>query len=350
MVRYLENDLARLDYKTARLLANGLRVHETVILGLAPIPATLDVSPRPMTSLPGPAVLSTDNSDPDMAAMQAFQLADRQIGGGYLYAAVVSYLNGSVAPRLLTSPMPSFAAAASLTEMAGWMAHDCGREDMARAHFDRAWELAQVAQAAELQGGVAAARAHLDLYVGDSAGAVATARHGRSLLARGPRHPGLVARLYAMEARGHAALGRGRQAARLFVQAEVTLGAQNGDTSPWVSPFDEASLASEAARGLHAARDFLGARRAAERVLELRRGDRARSRAFAMLSLAQTLLCQPRPELVEACSLARRVADEAAAVASARIGQQLHEIHRLLEPHRHVAMVAEYLELARHGS
>lgn len=349
-VRYLENDLARLDLETARLLANGLRVDEAVILGLAPVPAGLQAPLSSADPLPVPVLLTPDGSDPEMAAMQAFRVADRQIGGGYLYAAVVSYLNGSVAPRLLTSPMPSFAAAASLTEMAGWMAHDSGRDDMARAHLDRAWELARVGRDAELQGDVAAARAHLDLHAGDPAAAIAIARHGRSVLARGPRHPGLVARLYAMEARGHAALGRGRQAARLFLHAEAALGAQNGDSSPWVPPFDEGSLASETARGLHLAGDFVGARRAAERVLELRQGDRARSRAFALLSLAQTLLCQRRPDPVEACALARRVVDEAAAVASARIGQQLREIQQLLGPHRHVATVAEYLEATRRGS
>jgi hypothetical protein len=153
-----------------------------------------------------------------------------------------------------------------------------------------------------------------------------------------------------MEARGHAALGRGQEAARLFGHAENALGGRERDVSAWVAPFDEASLASEVARGLHAVGDFMPARRAAERVIELRQDDRARSRAFAFLSLAQTLLCQPRPELLEACALARRVAGRSASIASARISQQLRDVRLLLEPHRPIPEIGEFLEESQHGA
>jgi|HubBroStandDraft_6_1064221.scaffolds.fasta_scaffold533596_2 hypothetical protein len=101
---------------------------------------------------------------------------------------------------------------------------------------------------------------------------------------------------------------------------------------------------------LHAVGDFMRARRAAERVIELRQDDRARSRAFAFLSLAQTLLCQPRPELLEACALARRVAGHSASIASARISQQLREVRLLLEPHRPIPEIGDFLEESQHGA
>jgi transcriptional regulator with XRE-family HTH domain len=133
-VRYLENDRALLDHRTARMLATGLRVDVTVVLSLSSVPSNLERKPAEAPSLILPYSVSAHDSrndiDPEMAAMDAFRVADRQIGGGHLYAALVAYLNGSVAPRLLTARAPSFAAAASLTEMAGWMAHDSGRDDL----------------------------------------------------------------------------------------------------------------------------------------------------------------------------------------------------------------------------
>jgi 8-oxo-dGTP pyrophosphatase MutT (NUDIX family)/transcriptional regulator with XRE-family HTH domain len=58
------------------------------------------------------------------SVLQAFRAADRQVGGGYLYGAAIRYLTCEVEPELGTSTPAAFAAAAALTEMAGWMAHD----------------------------------------------------------------------------------------------------------------------------------------------------------------------------------------------------------------------------------
>lgn len=59
----------------------------------------------------------------DLAAMDHFRSADRQAGGGRLYGAVVRHLSDRVAPRLVDTDSGAqvFAAAAALTEMAGWM-------------------------------------------------------------------------------------------------------------------------------------------------------------------------------------------------------------------------------------
>lgn len=64
---------------------------------------------------------------------QALQAADRQIGGGRLYPSVLRYLHAEIAPALVDPRGDDrsgelFAAAASLTEMAGWMAHDGGQD------------------------------------------------------------------------------------------------------------------------------------------------------------------------------------------------------------------------------
>jgi transcriptional regulator with XRE-family HTH domain len=284
-------------------------------------------------------------SNPDLAAMEAFRLADRSIGGGHLYTTVLNYLRDSLGPRLLTGRTNLFEPAAALTEMAGWMAHDSGDDKMAQTHFDRAWQLVLVVNAPDLRGGIAAARSHLELHLGRPANALEIARQGRQRLAVGVRHPGLLSRLYAMEGRGLAALGRRRESIRTFNEAEGALAGRDGcgEGSSWVAPFDEASLAGEMSQGLQAIGDFSAARRAAERVIELRQRDRARSRAFAQLSLAKILLTQPRPEPVHACALALEVIEEAATVASARIGHQLRRVGDMLESHRSIREVSEAL-------
>jgi hypothetical protein len=76
-----------------------------------------------------------------------FRLADRQVGGAHLYEGLTGYLRHAVAPRMFGQTLDHdgarvFAAAASLTEMAGWMAHDAGHDRLARQHFERASSLA----------------------------------------------------------------------------------------------------------------------------------------------------------------------------------------------------------------
>ena len=85
----------------------------------------------------------TVHEDTALAAMQAFRAADSQVGGGHLYPTVVRYLQTQIAPRLFSSAGRGdseglFTSAAALTEMAGWMAHDAGRDAVAAQHFGRA--------------------------------------------------------------------------------------------------------------------------------------------------------------------------------------------------------------------
>jgi transcriptional regulator with XRE-family HTH domain len=101
----------------------------------------------PMLIAPFGEPLECATVDADLTAMQAFRAADRQVGGGHLYATVVAYLHEWVAPRLFggnttEDGMLVLCAAAALTEMAGWMAHDAGLDDRAERHFDRALSLA----------------------------------------------------------------------------------------------------------------------------------------------------------------------------------------------------------------
>ncbi|MGH4012579.1 MAG: helix-turn-helix domain-containing protein [Pseudonocardiaceae bacterium] len=232
------------------------------------IPAQLSValptSPSGLVAMGNGAVL---HGGSDASAMQAFRAADKQVGGGHLYATVVKYLHTEVAPRLFGSEYVlddqlAFNGAAALTEMADWMAHDAGHDQAAKRHFSRAHYLVQVGGDRQLGAHVLASLSHLAHHLDQPTEAVQFASRGRLALKDGPPQPELEARLLAMHARGFAALREPDECVRLLVQAEQALGdTPTEEPSPWISGFDEASLASEAARCMRQLGDLNEAQR-----------------------------------------------------------------------------------------
>ncbi|WP_328966328.1 hypothetical protein [Streptomyces sp. NBC_00239] len=148
-------------------------------------------------------------ADSDLMALDTFRGADRQTGGGRLYAAVVQHLVTNIGPRLVAGDggPKVFAAAAALTEMAGWMAHDSARDDVALRCFTRALPLARVCGDLSLAASIAASSSHLTLHSGDPAAAARWAQTGLEIAAQGPRLAALTARLHTMKARATAACG-----------------------------------------------------------------------------------------------------------------------------------------------
>jgi hypothetical protein len=226
--------------------------------------------------------------------------------------------------------------------MAAWMDHDADRNALAGQHFQRALTLASVGEDCQLRVHILGGMSHLAHHLGQHEEAMQLARAGAGRLHEGPANPELVARLLAMEARGHAALGESAASARLLLRAEQTLDhAPAAERSEWVSRFDEASLAGEAARCLRRLGRLGDARRQAERVIALRPGDRARSRAFGQLILAQVLI-QER-NLDEACAVGRETLDGTAALNSFLVVRQLQRLRELLAADRSAPAVAEFL-------
>ncbi|MGH3850308.1 MAG: hypothetical protein ACRDRT_11480, partial [Pseudonocardiaceae bacterium] len=227
----------------------------------------------------------------DASAMQAFREADRQVGGGHLYATVINYLHTEVAPRLFGNDHAKdgprlFTAAAALTEMAGWMAHDAGHDGRAQQHFGRAFDLVQIGGDHHLRAHILASLSHLAYHRDEPDKALQLALRGRKTLRNGPPQPELDARLLAMQARGCAAHRDSARCTQLLAQAETALSGNHAEaSSPWISRFDEGSLASEAARCMRQLGDLTEARRQAERIITLRPAERARSRAFGQLIL-----------------------------------------------------------------
>lgn len=284
----------------------------------------------------------------DMAAMHTFRSADRQVGGGHLYATVVAYLHSDVAPRLFgedhgVEGKAVFTAAAALTEMAGWMAHDAGRDDQAQRHFGRALDMSEVGRDRQLSAHVLASMSHLAYHTCRPHDAIRFAHAGEHALSGGPRNPALDAQVFAMQARGFAALHKPSETATLLGRAEKALEqSPDEEPSPWVSHFDEGSLASEAARCMRQLGKLPQAQRHAERIIELRPADRTRSRALGQLILVTVLIEQGQPE--QACALAQDVLDATQSLGSYLVIQQLRDLQQLLAPHSTNTVVRDFLD------
>jgi tetratricopeptide (TPR) repeat protein len=270
--------------------------------------------------------------------MQAFRDADRQVGGGYVYGAVIRYLEHEIAPHLFTGTSDTFSAAAALTEMAGWMAHDAGDDTIAHQHFQRALRFAASTDDIELSAHIHASHSHLAQHLDRPRDALRLAQAGRAVLRRRDHHPALAARLHAMEARALATLRRRADCARMLLNAERALDRVASQVpSPWVSPFDYASLAAEASQCMQQLGQFAAARQASEQVISLRTSSHARSRAFGQLRLSSVLLSLG--EVEGACTVAEAALASSDRLSSSRVLALLHSLHAQLLLHASTPVV-----------
>ena len=333
------------DYMTGKSRVEKLTTFEQIADGLHIPGHLLGLARRhwePIAVTPMiPAIAAPDGDDVD--AMEAFRSADRQTGGGRLYGAVVRHLSDHVAHRLVdaTGGTQVFAAAAALTEMAGWMAHDSGRDDRAEQHFTRALPLARISGDNPLAAHIAASNSHLALQVGDAAQAAHWAQTGLELASLGPRIPHLVARLHAMQARALGAADQQAAAARALDDAHRVLGQASDADHPWLSKFDQAALASEAALIWRDLEQFDKALNHAQEAVSLRESGRARSLALSRITLADVLV--RRRELDQAVTVGHDLLATSPTLGSVRVLQQLDNLRLLLEPHSPYGPVREYL-------
>jgi transcriptional regulator with XRE-family HTH domain len=323
--------------------------------------ATSRVAPAPRRRPPTPAedpaevsaIRGTDGfggTHPDdvvTTAMHAFRVADSQIGGAALYSAVVAYLKSHVVPRLVDSAdeadtSAAFSAAASMLEMAGWMAHDRGEDNAAQAHFSRALSFTRVGDDLHLRAHVLGSMSHLAAHLGRPHATVHLAQQGQDVLHGAPPQPPLMARLLALEARGAAGLGDSTRPLDLLARAETELGraaSPSPPPSPWVSHYDEASLASDAGRCLRRLGDLAETRRQAERIVGLRPPLRARSRGLGQLMLANVLVAQGVVD--EASAVVERALQSSLPLHSAPVARSLRSVRLALAPHRASIAVAD---------
>lgn len=277
----------------------------------------------------------------------AFQETDRRLGGGVLLPSVELYLSQEIAPHLLdarsgTAAAGIFSAAASMTEIAGWMTHDSGQNARAHAYFDRAFRLAVAAENNALAGNACASMSHLAIELGQHTDALRIATTGiiKSNQADGTLR--LTARLHTMRARALALVGEHQACAQSLDTAESLLDRAAAEkAADWIANFDEASLASEAAQCFLDLAEYAEAEQRATTAIQLRSGDRVRSRAFGQLTMANILIGAGR--LDEAAAFGSEVCKVTASLSSTRVLDQLNELGRTLASARNVPEVAHFL-------
>lgn len=330
-------------------IADGLRV-PGALMRLAPRPWEGHERRRasPAAQVRCHPTVPSSEVTPDLAAVRSFRAADRQLGGGHLYASVLHYLHHEMGPRVFGSETGldsarTFQAAAALTEMAGWMAHDTGHNRQAGDHFTKALSLAKAGDDHALSANILASMSHLALQTGHPDKAVSLARAVRDHATGGSRIPTLKARLYAMEARALAQLGDGDGARRSLAVAQKEINKMpDAQPSPWISSFDTPALASETALSLQDAGRLPAAVEAAEEAIALRSGDRARSRVFSQITLALIRTRQGEPEV--ACEVGRALLGECGTLGSLRITQQLDVLAHALARYRAEPSVRDFLD------
>lgn len=229
------------DYINGNCRVEKLSLFEQIADGLRIPGRLLGLASRPWEPAPEPPTAVTDDlpaDTSDLEAIDAFRGADRQSGGGRLYAAVSRHLKDQVAPRLVdpASGTGVFAAAAALTEMAGWMAHDSAHDELAVKHLTRALPLARVSGDTPLAANIAASTSHLALHTNDAPGAARWAKTGLHLAAQGPRIPALTARLHTMTARALAAAAQHSPPSALSTRPKPTSREPQTPSTPGSAP------------------------------------------------------------------------------------------------------------------
>ncbi|GHF04310.1 helix-turn-helix domain-containing protein [Streptomyces morookaense] len=334
------------DYMNGRRRVEKLAIFEQIADGFR-IPghmlglATRPWEPRVHTAkgMSPPQVADDD----DLAAMTTFRDADRASGGGRLYAAVVRHLSNTVARRLVdaNNEPQVFAAAGAFAEMAGWMAHDSGRDELAERHFARALTLAQAAGDSLLSANIAASSSHLALQRGDPAGAAHWAHIGLDAVSRGPSAPSLTARLHAMKARAAAVADQPATASRALDRAHHDLGKQQTAAHPWVSPFDMASLASETALAMRDMGKYDDAVKHAEQAIRLCEKGRARSLALSRITLVTAHAY--RADMDAVVQFGRDLLSTDPSLSSVRVANHMADLRRRLVEYQSYLPMRDFL-------
>ncbi|MEZ7006948.1 hypothetical protein [Streptomyces sp. AD55] len=290
------------------------------------------VAPEP--GVPRQRTEGTRVSLGDVAAIKTtadmFAQLDDQFGGDHARHAVIQYLSNDVASLLrgrYTEQVGRalFSTVAEATLLAGWMSYDACHHGLAQRYFLQALRLAQDANDRRLAGSILSAMSHQATFLGRYTQAATLAR--AALMGISPvTTPTLRAQFHAMEARALARTGDVAACEAALSAATKALESRNNEDEPeWISYFDDAELAAEAA---HCFRDVNSARRAVVHAENAMSGSHVRSDFFATMVLADAHL--RAGDVEEACRVALDALDLGEQLKSARCVSYLAEFRRNL--------------------
>ncbi|KUL43814.1 transcriptional regulator [Streptomyces sp. NRRL F-4489] len=271
---------------------------------------------------------------------------DHRMGGGYVRPVLVSCLHSVVSGLLGGSYGEAtgrqlFAAAARLTELAGYTAMDTGRPGLAQRYYIQAVRLAQAADERCFGGYVlASGLSRLAVDAGCAREAVQLARAAQEGT-RGQAPPAAQALFYAAEARGYALLGDSRMFGILRDKALEAMAHADPVGGPeWLNRFNRAYLADELA---HCYRDLRQPRQAARRAAEaLARHPRSlvRRRTIDLLLLATAQV--QAGEVEEGCRVAEEAVGLLRQLRSALGRRYLERFLAALRPYRDTGPACEF--------
>jgi tetratricopeptide (TPR) repeat protein len=307
------------------------------------------VAPEP--SIPQPRTEGARVGLGDVAAIKTtadmFAQLDDQFGGDHARHSVIQYLNNDVAPLLrgrYTEQVGRalFSTVAEATLLAGWMSYDACHHGLAQRYLLQALRFAQDANDRRLAGSILSAMSHQATFLGRYTEAATLAR--AALMGISPvATPTLRAQFHAMEARALARTGDVAACEAALSSATKALESRNNEDEPeWISYFDEAELAAEAA---HCFRDVNSARRAVAHAENAMSGSHVRSDFFATMVLADAHL--RAGDVEEACRVALDALDLGEQLKSARCISYLTEFRRNLSAAGRSSAAHELAEQAR---
>ena len=294
--------------------------------------------------------VGTSDVEAVRSTTEAFSALDHRYGGGHIRPVVVHYLNSVVSGMLAGSYSEKvgrelFAAAARLTELAGYMAVDTGQLGLAQRYYIQALRMSQAAGDRAFGGYVlAAGMSHLAATLGNPREISQLARAAQEG-ARGQATPRAEALFHAAEARGHAVLGDAHacdeSAGRAVAAMERAESApRSGDDPAWIAHFDRGYLADELA---HCLLDLEQPKKAAERADEALSAlpeQRVRRRAIGLFLLASARLRER--ELEHACHTGTQAARLLGSLRSDRGTEYLAAFRDRLKPYEDEPAVREF--------
>ncbi|WP_143020101.1 hypothetical protein [Sinosporangium album] len=325
---------------------------QAAFTGVAALEAVIDWRFSPPSAAPAQAAGTVTVHEGDVERLRRarveFADLDHAHGGGHALGWLQQYLHQEVAPLLQGRYRDKigrnlFLAAATLSNVAGWMAMDAGQHGLGQRHYTQAIALAKHAGADAFAACASGNLATQALFLGQTQTAI---RLTRAALDSSTSLPAaLIAQIATTEARAHALTGDAYETMRLLREADEAMTRAQPEADPeWLAPWTEAHHAGGA---MHALRDLGRVAEAQQRASDALAAPSGNVRTRALHQVLQASVLARSGELDGACETATEVRNSAAGLRSKRLNQRLAELMELLDEHQDVGVVRDFFAASR---